>query len=112
MNPRDVIPLGDDDWERNLFSRDLRRALRRRSRTGTEIYLRQLEIDKLVEFDHQDTEGTGDALEFAFKKETDFLNDIRQAANGDRAALELGASKLNAFSSYNNRRAARRFGRL
>jgi hypothetical protein len=102
----------DAESEPVAMPRDLRRARRHRAQTEIDIYVRQLAIDKIVEFDRQDTEATGDAMGFAFEKEVKFLKDIRHEAGGDRAALELGARKLNAFASYNNRRAARRFGRL
>jgi hypothetical protein len=111
MNTQGMEPFLDDG-EPALTQRDIRRVVHRRDRTVIDIYTRQLEIDKVVEFDRQDTEGNGEALAFAFAQEVAFLNHIRHEADGDRAVLELGARKLNKFSENNNRRSDRRFGRL
>jgi hypothetical protein len=92
--------------------REARRAIRQQGRVEYTVFCRQVEIDMLVEFDRQDVEGTGNALEFALDQEFRLIDRARADAHGDPVKLELAARKIDYFAASNNARARRRFGRL
>lgn len=94
MTSKDIVLFPTDGGEPLVTPSGLRRAMRSRSRVELDIYRRQLEIDKLVEFDRQDTEATGQALEYAFEREVALLRRVRSEARGDPAVLEFGSAEV------------------
>lgn len=109
---KDNFPVPIDEGDQLPMSRPFRRASRAQERAENAIYLHRLHRNMLVEFDRNDADATGDAVGYAFQREVDLLNHIRSQARGDAAILEMGAQKLELFTSSNNARARRRFGRL
>jgi hypothetical protein len=112
MSMRDLEPYGVNQPDQGIDPRHMRRAIRRQGQVEFEIFVRQLEVDRMAEFERQDLEVIGEACESAMEAEFRLVDRIRADAHGDPTKLELGATKIASFSSWNNARARRRFGRL
>jgi hypothetical protein len=93
-----------------MSPRQLDRALRSQQETELNIWEYRQELRFHAEADRIDTEALGGALEAALEAEMNLLDFGLRQAGESAAKAALIARKVEMFSSYNNRRIARRFG--
>jgi|GEM_PF-1499883 hypothetical protein len=109
MSTTSLVPVGDgDDFSLTPYERA--RASRAQRRAELEIYRHGLAAGVRAECEIQDAQAVADVIQCALQQELDVLDWGLHRADGSAAKAELVARKLNALSSINDRRIARRFG--
>jgi hypothetical protein len=110
MTTKTLVATPDPPGRRDLTTRQLVRLSRHRGCIEVELYEHQLDNDFKVAIDQMDTDALAEALNFDLDEEFRMVDRIRTGAQGDPLKAELGARKLETFTSSNLAR-ARRFSR-